>query len=97
VVGPIDIVWTGPAQFRVLIGDGDALHWEVTLTESPLSRLMNAVSPLVPEKWWQTRMMLKVMGHAGRILLGTGKMNLAGRTPNGYEFIGNPQRVWLID
>jgi hypothetical protein len=95
VVGPIDIVWTGAAQFRVLIGD--ALQWEVTLTESLLSRLMNAVSRLVPETWWQKRIMLSVMGHAARIALGTGKINLAGRTPNGHEFIANPKRVWLID
>ena len=42
-------------------------------------------------------MTLKMMGHAARVALGTGKMNLAGRTPNGHEFIANPQRVWLID
>ena len=24
-------------------------------------------------------------------------MNLAGKTPNGHEFIANPQRLWLID
>ena len=95
VVGPIDIVWTGPAQFRVLIGD--TIRWEVTLTESLLSRLMNAAARLVPEKWWQTRMTLKVMGTAARMVLGTGKMNLAGKTPNGHEFIANPQRVWLVD
>ena len=95
VVGPIDIVWIGPAQFRVLIGD--ALRWEVTLTESLLSRLMNALARLVPEAWWQKRIMLKVMGHAAQLVLGTGKMNLAGRTPNGHEFIANPQQVWLID
>jgi len=95
IVEPINIAWTGPAQFRVLIGD--ALQWEVMLSESPLSRLMNAVAGLVPEPWWQTRMMLNMMGHAARIALGTGKMNLAGRTPNGHEFIANPQRIWLID
>jgi hypothetical protein len=95
VVEPIDLRWTGPAQFCVLIGD--ALRWEVTLNESPLSRLMNSVARLVPDTWWQTRMTLKIMGHAARIMLGTGRMNLAGRTPNGHEFIANPQRVWLID
>jgi hypothetical protein len=95
VVGPIDIVWTGPAQFHVFI-DG-ALYWEVVLTETPLTRLMNAVARLVPEKWLQTRMMLKVIEHSARIVLGTGRMNLTGRTPNGHEFVANPQRVWLID
>jgi hypothetical protein len=69
----------------------------MTLKESPLSRLMNFAAPLVPDQWWQTRKTLKIMGHAARIMLGTGKMNLAGKTPNGHEFIANPQRVWLID
>jgi hypothetical protein len=95
VVGPIDIKWTGPAQFCVLIGD--VLQWEVTFNQSPLSRLMNLAARLVPDQWWHTRMTLKIMGHAARIMLGTGKMNLAGKTPNGHEFIANPQRVWLID
>src|SRR5215831_134454 len=95
IVGPIEITWTGPSQFRVLIGD--ALEWEVTLSESAFSRLMNSLARLVPEPWWQKTMILKMMGHAARIALGTGRMNLAGRTPNGHEFIANPQRVWLID
>jgi hypothetical protein len=24
-------------------------------------------------------------------------MNLAGKTPNGHDFISNPRRLWLID
>ena len=95
IVAPIDIVWTGPARFRVLVAD--ALDWEIELSQSPLSRVLNAFARLVPEPWWQTRMMLRMMGHAARTVLGTGKMNLAGRTPNGHDFIANPQRVWLID
>jgi hypothetical protein len=49
VIGPIGIEWTGPAQFSVLIGD--VLQWEMTLKESPLSRLMNFAAPLVPDQW----------------------------------------------
>lgn len=41
--------------------------------------------------------MLKAMGAAARIVLGTGKMNLGGKTPNDYEFTANPQRMWLIE
>jgi hypothetical protein len=95
IVGPIEITWTGPSQFRVLIGA--VLEWEVGLSESPFSRLMNSLARLVPEAWWQKRITLKAMGHAARIALGTGKMNLAGRTPNGHEFIANPRQVWLVD
>jgi hypothetical protein len=57
---------------------------------------MNTAARLVPDAWWQRRFMLKAMGTAARIILGTGTMNLAGKTPNDYEFIANPQRVWLI-
>jgi hypothetical protein len=58
---------------------------------------MNAAGRLVPGVWWQTKFMLKAMGAAARFALGTGKMNLAGKTPDGHEFIANPQRLWLID
>ena len=95
VVTPIDIKWTSAAVFRVLIAD--ALDWEVTLTESALSRLMNGIARLLPETWWQAALVLKAMGYAARLGLGTGRMNLTGTTPNGQHFIANPQRFWLID
>jgi hypothetical protein len=95
VITPIDLEWTGPAQFRVNIGT--ILYWEVALTESLLSRLMNAAASLLPEAWWQRKSVLKAMGAAARFALGAGKINLAGKTPNGHEFMANPQRVWLID
>ena len=95
VVGPIGIEWTGSTQFNVSIGA--ALRWEVRLTESLSTRLMNAAASLVPGAWWQRKSVLKAMGAAARFALGAGKMNLAGKTPNGHEFIANPQRVWLID
>ena len=41
--------------------------------------------------------MLNAMGAAARLALGTGRMNLAGKTPNDYEFVANPQRVWLVE
>lgn len=95
VVAPIDLEWTGPANFHVRIGE--VLDWEMTLSESLLSRSMNAAARLVPEAWWRTAAPLKLMGIAVRMLLGTGKMNLSGETPNGQQFIANPQRIWLID
>jgi hypothetical protein len=95
VITPIDIEWTGPARFRVNIGT--ILHWQVMLTESLLSRLMNAAASLVRDAWWQRKSMLKAMSALARFALGAGKINLIGKTPNGHEFMANPQRVWLID
>ncbi len=59
------------------------------------ARLMNAAAGLVPGSWWQKHFMARVMGFTARYVLGAGKMNLAGRTPNGQEFIGNPQQARL--
>jgi hypothetical protein len=94
VVVPIGIEWNGPAQFNVNIGTD--LRWKVRLTASLPSHLMNAAARLVPHTWWQKRFALKAMGAAARFALGAGKMKLAGKTPNGQEFIANPKRVWLI-
>ena len=57
---------------------------------------MNTVARLLPESWWRKRFMLSLMATAARLTLGTGRMNLAGRTPNGQEFVANPRQVWLV-
>jgi hypothetical protein len=94
VVAPIDIEWTGPAQFTVNIGT--VLSWKIELASSLSTLLLNAAASLMPEAWWQRKSILKAMGDTARFALGTGKMNLSGKTPNGHEFIANPLRVWLI-
>ena len=86
----------GPDKFRVIVDASRPLSWKVTLMGTVASRLMNAAARLVPDSWWQKHFMLRVRGFTARCVLGTGKMNLAGRTPNGQEFIANPQRVWLV-
>lgn len=93
----VRIEWSGPDEFRVLVKGARPLVWEVKLTTTLASRLLNSVAGLLPDSWWQKRIMLRVMGLAGRFLLGAGKMNLAGATPNGHEFIANPQQVWLVE
>ncbi|MSV34412.1 MAG: hypothetical protein EXQ47_02270 [Bryobacterales bacterium] len=95
VVGPIEIEWTAPAQFTVNIES--ALRWNVRLRASWSTRLLNAAARLAPDSWWQEPFILKAMGAAARFALGTGKLNLAGETPNGQEFIANPRRLWLIE
>ena len=92
----VRIEWGGPDKFRVIADGSRPLSWEVTLTQTVASRLMNAAARLAPDSWWQKHFMLRVMGFTARYVLGTGKMNLAGRTPNEQEFIPNPQQVWLV-
>lgn len=92
----IQISWTGPDSLEVVAKCSPPLTWEITLAETPASRLMNFVARRLPDWFWHERFMLRAMGLAGQVVLGTGRMNLAGRTPNGYEFLANPQQVWLV-
>lgn len=95
VVAPIRIEWTGATQFTVSVGN--VVRWGVRLGESSSTRLMNSLARLVPDRWWRRTSVLNAMGLAGRFVLGTGRMNLAGLTPNGQEFLANLRLLWLID
>jgi hypothetical protein len=86
----------GPDKFRVIVDGSRPLSWEVTLTQTAASCLMNPAAGLAPDSWWQKHFMLRVMGVTATYVLGTAKMKLAGRTLNGQEFIANPQQVWLV-
>jgi hypothetical protein len=95
VVMPIHIGWPGPSQLLVVAGH--AITWAVTLTETPLTRAMSRMSAITPESWLRNRHLVKAMGAAAGLAFGAGKMNLAGRTPNGQEFLANPGHMWLVD
>jgi hypothetical protein len=95
VVAPIGIEWDGPATFNVNVGT--ALRWAVALKATPSTRFLNRAASLMPQAWWQQRSALHAMSAAARFALGAGKLNLSGKTPNGHEFVSNPERVWLID
>ena len=83
-------------KFLVIVDGSRPLSWDVTLMPAIGSALMNAAAGLVPDSSRQKRFMLRVMAFTARYVLATGKRNLAGRTPNGQEFITNPQQVWLV-
>ncbi len=96
VTSEIQIEWDGPESFHLEVRGARPLTWALTLHQPPAARLMNAAARLVPDAWWKKRVMLDAMAIAGRCLLGVGRMNLTGRTPNGQGFIANPQQVWLV-
>jgi len=94
VVCPIEIEWTGATEFSVKAGE--ELRWDVALAESASTRAMNAMARVVPESWWHSRLVLRLMASMARVAFDTGKLNLTGRTPNGQEFTANPLRLWLV-
>jgi hypothetical protein len=95
VVTPIEITWVTSWALRV--GIGTELTWQLTLRASPMTRLVNVMALLIPERAFQMPVVLRSMGLAADVALGAGRMNLAGRTPNGHRFIMSPRRLWLVD
>ncbi len=47
----IRIAWSGPDEFRVLVEGSRPLVWEVKLTTTIASRLVNSVARLVLDSW----------------------------------------------
>ena len=92
----IEIRWTGPRSFSVELQGTRKLNWEVSLAASPKTRLMNAMSTLMPAAFWRNRVVMRSMGTAASALLGAGKLGLVGTAPNGQTFIANPKLIWFI-
>lgn len=92
---PISVRWTGPRAMRVTVGDG-VVDWELTMRATPVTVATNAVSGMLPERMWRSRRVLKVMGDIAGPLLGLGRVNLVGRSPNGQAFLASPLHMWLV-
>ena len=90
----IDIEWTGARSLRVAIAG--ELEWELSLTSSPVTRLMNGMSALMPDALWHSTAVLGLMGAFAGVALRAGKLGMAGTAPNGQRFVANPLRIWLI-
>jgi hypothetical protein len=93
---PIRIEWTGPREFRVTVEAPGEIDWYVRLEPTPVTRLMNAAANAIPSGWWRKRLLISIIETAARWMLGTGKLNLTGSTPNGNAFTATPRLVWSI-
>jgi hypothetical protein len=92
--GPIRIDWTGPRGFQVRAGDGE-LEWAVEVGTTPVTRLINGVSSVLPPRAWRSRPVLDVMSRVAGVALRAGRVRLTGRAPNGQRFLANPLTMWV--
>jgi hypothetical protein len=95
VMTPIDIVWVDSMRFTVFVGT--AVRWHVTLGTSLATGLFNTLAGAIRVHLWKQPAVPRLMGLVAKATLGTGRLNLTGLTPNGYRFIGELQRWWLIE
>jgi hypothetical protein len=91
----IGLEWTGEATLQLTVPDLD-FAWTATMAPSPVTRVLNAVGSLLPERAWTNRHVLSAMGPLAGAALGAGRVRLQGKVPNGQHFIANPLNVWRI-
>jgi hypothetical protein len=96
VVRKIEITWSGPRDFTVLIEEDPGLEWHLSLTKTLATNLINAVGSVLPDALWHKAAVLKPMEKAASLMLGTGRLGLTGRAPNHQRFIANPLLIWAI-
>lgn len=97
LVQDIRIEWSDPWSFSVDTQGEHPVHWQVRLGQTGLSNLMNAAAGLLPEALWRSDALLRMIGKAGSLVLGAGRMSLVGIVPNGQRFQANPKHIWVIE
>ena len=61
-----------------------------------LFKLMNLISPRLPERLWRASFMLRSMEWMGRVFFRMGHVNSSGNVPNGQFSILMPRRMYNI-
>jgi hypothetical protein len=94
--GEIIISWLGPWDFSVEVAGDYEVHWQVSLGNTLTTQLSNALGGLIPDFLWRRQGFLKSLEYLGGLFMGSGRVRLAGRMPNGQRFISSPRYSWDV-
>lgn len=92
----IRIDWTDRHRFCVAVDAPGEIRWDVRLTPTLATSMMNTAASAMPSSWWRKRAVLSTMESTARWMLGTGRMKLSGSTPNGQTFTAVPRLIWPV-
>jgi hypothetical protein len=92
----INLRWTADRAFQVSLDAGTSIEWEVELAPTAVTRAMNVIGGLMPDRLWSSKVVLSLMASVAGVALRAGRLGLAGRAPNGQRFVANPLLVWSI-
>jgi hypothetical protein len=80
VLAPIEVEWTSPRSLSVRIDGARGLQWDLNLAATAVTRLVHALSALLPALWRAV----------ARFVVRSGKLNLYGRTQDA------PRCIWVV-
>ena len=91
----IALAWSGDTTLRLAVPELD-FSWSATMASSPVTRLLNGVGSVLPERAWTNRHVLTAMGAVAGVALRASRVGLSGSVPNGQRFVANPLKVWTV-
>jgi len=95
---PIAIDWVAPDRFSVEIEmAGKKLRWEVSLSESAITRMLSATASILPRFVRHHPVALAGSGRLAGSLLRAGRVQLHGTAPSRQDFFADLRRIWLIE
>jgi hypothetical protein len=91
----ITVTWMRSMDLRIEI-DVPRLIWSISLQRTPLLRIMNLLSPRLPDRLWRSSVFLRLMERTGQALLGMGRVTLTGVVPNGQLAMLMPRQMFFL-
>jgi len=91
----IDVEWSGATELIVRM-DEPPLEWRLSLVETPVLRVVNALDGLVPERTWRWSAFRHMRERFGRSVLGLGHVEMAQTAPSGQAGVMMPRRIYLV-
>ena len=92
----ITLVWDDPQRLTIAVW-AVGLTWDVQLTETPSTRLLNGIAATLPAALWRRPTVLAAVAGVAGWALGAGRLRLLGSTPNGQRFRVTPGSLWVIE
>jgi hypothetical protein len=92
----ITVEWTAPTSLRVSMDDPH-LQWSLTARQTPALRALNAISPRLPLRTWQSPRLVRAREQIANHVLGMGDLRMTGPMPSGHHGILMPQRMFFVD
>lgn len=93
----IDVAWSTSTDVSItVVADGHRLDWQISLSSSNVTRMMDFIGSILPDAWWRSQRFLAIMARLIAPILHTGELRLTGVAPNGQQFLVNPTMTWLI-
>lgn len=83
-------------EWQLQVAMGERIRWTLNLKETTASKMMSTMGESTPLWAWNSHVVLAAMNPLATVALGSGRMRLAGLTPNGQGYRAAPLRIWQI-